>query len=136
MCFYKVDDILDNRGLVPKRSRNRHDDVGMVDIWINLQFFFSTQRLDFLSQDFDIDVFGSWEKFLAHAHVDQSPLLARLKAADAAQKDMAAGRKQVEKELIAHSTLSREGELTRGRSQIKELRGADAANPGPKVSPP
>jgi hypothetical protein len=58
--------------------------------------------------DYVIDVFGSWEKFLTHAHVDQSPLLARLKAADAAEKDMVAGRKQVEKELARVEDLRRQ----------------------------
>ncbi|MCW3013437.1 MAG: hypothetical protein JWO02_529 [Solirubrobacterales bacterium] len=58
--------------------------------------------------DYVIDVFGSWEKFLAHAHVTESPLLARLKAADAAEKDMAAARKQVEKELSRVEDLRRQ----------------------------
>ena len=35
--------------------------------------------------------------------------------------------KQVEKALLVRSTPSHEGELSRGRTQIKELRGADAA---------
>lgn len=37
--------------------------------------------------------------------------------------------KQVEKALLVRSTRSHEGELSRGRTQIKELRGADAADP-------
>ncbi len=40
--------------------------------------------------------------------------------------------KQVEKALLVHSTQSREGELSRGRTEMKELRGADAASPGRK----
>jgi len=44
--------------------------------------------------------------------------------------------KQVEKALLVRSTQSHEGELSRGRTQMKELRGADAAIPGRKVSPP
>lgn len=44
--------------------------------------------------------------------------------------------KQLEKALLVRSTQSREGELSRGRTQMKELRGADAAKPRPKVSPP
>jgi circadian clock protein KaiC len=44
--------------------------------------------------------------------------------------------KQVEKELLARTTESREGELSRGRTQMKELRGADTAKPGRKVSQP
>jgi len=40
--------------------------------------------------------------------------------------------KQVEKALLVHSTQSREGELTRGRTEMQELRGADAASAGRK----
>ncbi|MDO8786628.1 MAG: circadian clock protein KaiC [Sulfuritalea sp.] len=43
--------------------------------------------------------------------------------------------KQVEKALLVRSTQSHEGELSRGRTQMQELRGADAAIPGKKVSP-
>ncbi len=58
--------------------------------------------------DHVIDVFGSWEKFLAQAHVTQSPLLARLRAADADAADMAAARKQVQKELARVEDLRRQ----------------------------
>ena len=58
--------------------------------------------------DHVIDVFGSWEKFLAHAHVTQSPLLARLRAADADAADMAAARKEVQKELSRVEDLRRQ----------------------------
>ena len=44
--------------------------------------------------------------------------------------------KQVEKALLARTTESREGELSRGRTRMRELRGADAATPGAKVSAP
>jgi circadian clock protein KaiC len=37
--------------------------------------------------------------------------------------------KHVEKALLARTTKSREGELSRGRTRMKELRGADAAIP-------
>ena len=37
--------------------------------------------------------------------------------------------KQVEKALLARTTVSREGELSRGRTRMKELRGADVATP-------
>ena len=40
--------------------------------------------------------------------------------------------KQVEKALLARTTESREGELSRGRTRMQELRGADAAIPGRK----
>ncbi|HUX26615.1 MAG TPA: circadian clock protein KaiC [Burkholderiales bacterium] len=41
--------------------------------------------------------------------------------------------KQVEKALLVRTTQSDKGELSRGRTQMKELRGADAAIPGRKV---
>ncbi len=44
--------------------------------------------------------------------------------------------KQVEKALLVRTTQSDKGELSRGRTQMKELRGADAAIPGRKVSRP
>ena len=45
--------------------------------------------------------------------------------------------KQVEKALLVRSTQSHEGELSRGRTQMKELRGADATIAGSKkASPP
>jgi circadian clock protein KaiC len=40
--------------------------------------------------------------------------------------------KQVEKALLTKTTESRQGELSRGRTRIRELRGADAAKPGRK----
>jgi circadian clock protein KaiC len=42
--------------------------------------------------------------------------------------------KQVEKALLVRTTQSDKGELSRGRTQMKELRGADAAIPGQKAS--
>lgn len=44
--------------------------------------------------------------------------------------------KQVEKALLVRSTRSHEGELSRGRDQIKELRGADATIPAGKETLP
>jgi circadian clock protein KaiC len=40
--------------------------------------------------------------------------------------------KQVEKTLLARTTASRKGELSRGRNRMRELRGGDAALPGAK----
>ena len=42
--------------------------------------------------------------------------------------------KQVEKALLVRTTQSDKGELSRGRTQMKELRGADAAIPAQKAS--
>jgi circadian clock protein KaiC len=43
--------------------------------------------------------------------------------------------KQVEKTLLTRTRESREGELARGRTRMRELRGADPTNAAP-VSPP
>ena len=40
--------------------------------------------------------------------------------------------KQVEKALLARVTQSRKGELSQGRTRMRELRGADAASLGRK----
>jgi circadian clock protein KaiC len=58
---------------------------------------------------------------------EEAELEVRLKAV---QTELVA--KQVEKALLTHTTESREGELSRGRTQMRELRGADAAKPGRK----
>ncbi|WP_372789447.1 hypothetical protein [Paraconexibacter sp.] len=63
--------------------------------------------------DYVIDVFGSWEKFLAHAGIPGSPLLARLREADAAAKDLAAREKQAAKELARVEDLRRQVETAR-----------------------
>ena len=44
--------------------------------------------------------------------------------------------KQVEKALLASTTKGHEGELSRGRTRMRELRGADAAIPKRKASTP
>lgn len=53
---------------------------------------------------------------------EEAELQVRLKALQVALEA-----KQVEKALLAHSTQSHKGELSRGRTRMKELRGADAA---------
>lgn len=75
--------------------------------------------------DHVIDVFGSWEKFLVHAHVDVSPLLARLKAADVAERDMVATRKQVEKELARVEDLRRQALTARHAREAAEAERAE-----------
>lgn len=78
--------------------------------------------------DYVIEVFGSWEKFLTHAHVTGSPLLARLRAADAAEKDIAAGRKQVDKELARVEDLRRQVQTARhAREAAESGRGEERA---------
>jgi circadian clock protein KaiC len=58
---------------------------------------------------------------------EEAELEVRLKAL---QVELVA--KQVEKALLVRATQSREGELSRGRSRMRKLRGADAAIPGGK----
>lgn len=43
--------------------------------------------------------------------------------------------KQVEKTLLARTTQSRKGELSRGHTRMRELRGGDATKPARKVKP-
>ncbi|GAC1633700.1 MAG: circadian clock protein KaiC [Nevskia sp.] len=43
--------------------------------------------------------------------------------------------KQTEKALLTHTTQSRDGELSRGRTRLRELRGADAAKPAGNKAP-
>jgi circadian clock protein KaiC len=84
-----------------------------------------------------------WEKERAEKAVHESAEVAtnlksvRLDAEEAElhvrltslQTELAA--KQAERALLAQSTRSRAGEMSRGRTQLKALRGADAAVPAP-----
>lgn len=63
--------------------------------------------------DHVIDVFGSWEKFLAHAGIPGSPLLARLRAADSAQRDLAAREKAAQRDLARVEDLRRQVDTAR-----------------------
>ena len=85
-----------------------------------------------------------WEKERAErASHDAAEVAAKLKRVrlDAEEAELAVRirslqtelvAKQVEKELLARSTESSKGEQSRGRTRMKELRGADAAIPGRK----
>lgn len=70
--------------------------------------------------DHVIDVFGSWEKFLTHAGIPSSPLLARLREADAAKKDVAARQKQAEKELARVEDLRRQVDTARAAREAAQ----------------
>ena len=59
---------------------------------------------------------------------EEAELEVRLKAL---QVELVA--KQVEKALLVSSTQSRKGELSQGRTRMRELRGSDAAKPGRKT---
>ncbi len=82
--------------------------------------------------DYVIDVFGSWEKFLTHAGVPGSPLLARLREADSAAKDLAAREKQAAKEVARVDDLRRQVQTARSareavQSERRRAPGADRA---------
>lgn len=62
---------------------------------------------------------------------EEAELVVRVKSL---QTELAA--KQVEKALLVRTTQSHEGELSRGRTQMKELRGADATIATRKATPP
>jgi len=70
--------------------------------------------------DHVIDVFGSWEKFLAHAGVPGSPLLLRVREADAAARDLAAREKQMAKELARVEDLRRQVETARSAREAAQ----------------
>jgi circadian clock protein KaiC len=61
---------------------------------------------------------------------EEAELAVRVKSL---QTELAA--KQVEKALLVRTTQSHEGELSRGRTQMKELRGADATIAVGKATP-
>jgi hypothetical protein len=63
--------------------------------------------------DYVIDVFGSWQKFLDHAGVTSSPLLAELREAEEQRRGFAAREKQLDKELGRVDDLRRQVETAR-----------------------
>lgn len=63
--------------------------------------------------DYVIDVFGSWQKFLEHAGVTSSPLLAELREAEEQRRGFAAREKQLDKELGRVDDLRRQVETAR-----------------------
>jgi hypothetical protein len=78
------------------------------------------KREDWPHPDHVIDVFGSWEKFLAHAELPSSPLLARVREAEAARRDLAAREKALEKEAGRAEDLRRQVETARRRREAAE----------------
>lgn len=58
--------------------------------------------------DYVIDVFGSWEKFLTHAGVTGSPLIAKLRDAEAERKRTAAREKELDRDAARADDLRRQ----------------------------
>ena len=75
---------------------------------------------DWPHPDIVIEVFGSWERFLAAAEVPESPLLARLREAERRARDMDARERALEKELTRVEDLRRQAETARRRREAAE----------------
>jgi hypothetical protein len=85
------------------------------------------KREDWPHPDHVIDVFGSWQKFLTHAGVSDSPLLARLREAKAGAKDLAAREKAQAKEAARTEDLRRQVERAKARRDEADAQRAEQA---------
>ena len=85
------------------------------------------KREDWPHPDHVIDVFGSWQKFLTHAGVSDSPLLARLREAKAATKDLAAREKAQAREATRADDLHRQVETAKHRRDEADAQRAEQA---------
>jgi len=83
------------------------------------------KREDWPHPDYVIDVFGSWEKFLSHAGVSDSPLIAKLRGADAAAKDLAAREKALAKDATRADDLRRQLETAKRRREEADAERGD-----------
>src|SRR6476660_3600159 len=83
------------------------------------------RREEWPHPDYVIDVFGSWEKFLQHAEVPASPLLARLRAADTALKAVGAREAAAEKDLARVEDLKRQVETAKRRREAADAERAE-----------
>src|SRR3954451_12515536 len=78
------------------------------------------RREDWPHPDYVIDVFGSWEKFLQHAEIPSSPLLARVREADDERKAVAARQQQAERDLARVEDLRRQVETAKRRREAAD----------------
>jgi hypothetical protein len=76
---------------------------------------------DWPHPDVVVEVFGSWDRFLAAAEVPDSPLLARLREAERRARDMDARERSLEKELTRVEDLRRQAETARRRREAAEV---------------
>ena len=76
---------------------------------------------DWPHPDVVIEVFGSWERFLAAAEVPDSPLLARLREAERQARDIDVRERELERELARVEDLRRQAETARRRREAAEL---------------
>ena len=78
------------------------------------------RREEWPHPDYVIDVFGSWEKFLQHAEVPTSPLLARLREAEEERRSLAAREQQAERDLARVEDLRRQVETAKRRREAAD----------------
>ena len=78
------------------------------------------RREEWPHPDYVIDVFGSWEKFLQHAEIPSSPLLARVREADDERRAVAAREQQAERELARVEDLRRQVETAKRRREAAD----------------
>jgi hypothetical protein len=83
------------------------------------------RREEWPHPDYVIDVFGSWEKFLQHAEIPASPLLARLREADEERRAVAAREQQAERELARVEDLRRQVETAKRRREAADAQRAE-----------
>src|SRR5690242_15853563 len=78
------------------------------------------RREEWPHPDYVIDVFGSWEKFLQHAEIPASPLLARLREAEEERRGVAAREQQAERDLARVEDLRRQAETAKRRREAAD----------------
>jgi predicted nucleic acid-binding Zn-ribbon protein len=78
------------------------------------------RREEWPHPDYVIDVFGSWEKFLQHAEIPTSPLLARLREAEEERRSLAAREQQAERDLARVDDLRRQVETAKRRREAAD----------------
>jgi hypothetical protein len=78
------------------------------------------RREEWPHPDYVVDVFGSWEKFLQHAEIPASPLLARVREADEERRAVAAREQQAERELARVEDLRRQVETAKRRREAAD----------------
>jgi hypothetical protein len=77
-------------------------------------------REDMPHPDAVADIFGSWQKFLDHAQLADSPLLAKLRALEERERDVDGREKQVEREQQRAADQRRQLDVARRRREDAE----------------
>ena len=84
-------------------------------------------REDMPHPDAVAEVFGSWQKFLDHSGLAESPMLARLRALEERERDLDAREQQVEREQQRAGDLRRQLETARRKREEAESERAEEA---------